>query len=106
MSKSSITRDQDAGKGAVEQDRRSQKTNTSLAGQIGHRDQDPLVKSSDSDFPEPGNNEEHTGEPQADDQLARDTSLECKETRVEQDDDPGSRQKQNQNQSKDDPLAA
>ena len=37
-------------------------TNTSLGGQLGHRDQDPLIKSNDSDFPEPGNNEEHSGE--------------------------------------------
>ncbi len=40
------------------------KTNVSTTGQIGHRDQDPLLESSDSDFPEPGENEEHTGEPQ------------------------------------------
>lgn len=56
------TKDQDCGKGAVEQDSRTQPTNTSLAGQLGHRDQDPLIKSSDTDFPEPGNNEEHSGE--------------------------------------------
>ena len=56
-------KDQDCGKGAVEQDERG--GNTSLQGQLGHRDQDPLIKSSDSDFPEPGNNEEHTGEPMA-----------------------------------------
>jgi len=55
-------RDQDRGKGAVEQDRPSQDGNTSMQGQIGHRDQDPLLKSSDSDFPEPGPNPEHTGE--------------------------------------------
>lgn len=54
------THDEDAGKGAVEQDRPGEKTNTSLAGQIGHRDQDALLKSSDSDFPEPGQNAEHT----------------------------------------------
>lgn len=56
------TKDQDCGKGAVEQDSRTQPTNTSLSGQLGHRDQDPLIKSSDTDFPEPGNNEEHSGE--------------------------------------------
>jgi len=62
-------RDQDAGKGAVEQDDRpnkdKNKSNTSLAGQLGHRTENPLVKSSDSDFPEPGGNPEHSGEPEA-----------------------------------------
>ena len=56
------TKDQDCGKGAVEQDNRDETTNTSLRGQLGHRDQDPLIKSNDSDFPEPGNSEEHSGE--------------------------------------------
>jgi len=56
------TKDQDSAKGAVEQDSRDQLSNTSLGGQLGHRDQDPLIKSNDSDFPEPGPNEEHSGE--------------------------------------------
>jgi len=56
-------KDQDRGKGAVEQDQPSQVGNTSMQGQIGHRDQDPLLKSSDTDFPEPGTSPEHTGEP-------------------------------------------
>ncbi len=47
-------RDEDSGKGAVEQDRPDQPTNVSMTGQSGHRDQDPLLKSSDSDFPEAG----------------------------------------------------
>jgi hypothetical protein len=34
-----------------------------MQGQLPHRTEDPLVKDNDSDFPEPGNNEEHTGEP-------------------------------------------
>jgi hypothetical protein len=34
-----------------------------LQGQQGHRDQDPMLKDADSDFPEPGQNPEHTGEP-------------------------------------------
>jgi hypothetical protein len=55
-------RDQDRGKGAVEQNEREQPGNTSLPGQLGHRDQDPLLKSSDTDFPEPGENPEHSGE--------------------------------------------
>lgn len=53
--------DQDAGKGAVERDDR---TNTSMAGQNPHRTDNPLVKASDTDFPEPGANPEHSGEAQ------------------------------------------
>ena len=56
------TRDQDSGKGAVEQDDRTQSGNTSMSGQLGHRDQDPRIKGADSDFPEPGENPEHSGE--------------------------------------------
>ncbi len=56
------TKDQDSGKGAVEQEVRGQPTNTSLAGQLGHRDQDALIKANDTDFPEPGGKEEHSGE--------------------------------------------
>lgn len=59
------SRDQDSGKGAVEQDGPGQPTNTSMQGQLGHRTEDPMVKDNDSDFPEPGGNEEHTGEPEA-----------------------------------------
>lgn len=97
-------RDEDEAKGAVEQDRREQKTNVSLTGQNGHRDQDPLLKSMNSDYPEPGQNEEHTGEPHGEDELNRDTELnpECRT----QDQDPGFRRKENQNKSTDDPLAA
>jgi hypothetical protein len=91
--------DEDAGKGAVEQDRPNQKTNTSLAGQNGHRDQDALLKTGNSDFPEKGQNEEHTGEPQARNELESDTENSESDT-------PGSRQKENQNNPKDDPLAA
>ena len=55
--------DQDRGKGAVEQDRPQESGNTSMPGQLGHRDQDSLLKSSDTDFPEPGGSPEHSGEP-------------------------------------------
>ena len=55
-------KDQDRGKGAVEQDQPSQTGNTSMQGQLGHRDQDPLLKGSDTDFPEPGAGPEHSGE--------------------------------------------
>jgi hypothetical protein len=59
------TRDQDEGKGAVEQEDRADRSNTSLQGQLPHRTEDPLVKANDSDFPEPGGNPEHSGEPQS-----------------------------------------
>jgi hypothetical protein len=58
-------RDQDEGKGAVEDEGPKQPGNSSLGGQLGHRDQDPMIKSSDSDFPEPGGNPEHSGEKSA-----------------------------------------
>ena len=68
-----MTRDQDCGKGAVEQDEKSQTGgNTSMQGQLGHRDQDPMLKSADTDFPEPGESPEHTGEPQKDDKKSLD----------------------------------
>ena len=57
-----IVRDQDREKGAVEQDERTQQGNTSMQGQLGHRDQDTMLKAADTDFPEPGENPEHTGE--------------------------------------------
>jgi len=37
-----------------------------MQGQLGHRDQDSMLKSADTDFPEPGESPEHTGEPQKD----------------------------------------
>lgn len=57
-------RDQDREKGAVEQDNPQQTGNTSINGQLGHRDQDPRIKQFDTDFPEPGENPEHSGEPE------------------------------------------
>ncbi|HUN87238.1 MAG TPA: hypothetical protein VMU28_00510 [Terriglobales bacterium] len=57
-------RDEDEGKGAVEQDSPGQKTNTTMSEQLPHRSDDPLVKSRDSDYPEPGENPEHSGEPE------------------------------------------
>jgi hypothetical protein len=59
-------KDPDAGKGAVEQDSPEQSTNTSLSGQLPHRNENPLVKSNDTDYPEPGENPEHSGEPEID----------------------------------------
>ncbi|MBV8053502.1 MAG: hypothetical protein JOZ80_20105 [Acidobacteriaceae bacterium] len=63
-SKRKLKRDQDCSKGAVESDQKEH-GGTSLSGQLGHRDQDPLLKSSDTDFPEPGGNPEHSGEPES-----------------------------------------
>jgi len=55
--------DQDSAKGAMETE--DQKPgNAGFRGQLGHRDQNPLIKRSDTDFPEPGENPEHTGEPE------------------------------------------
>ena len=44
------SRDQDRGKGAVEQDQRNQGGNTSMNGQLGHRDENAELKNSDSDL--------------------------------------------------------
>jgi len=76
--------DNDLKKGAVESESRDQHSQTSLEGQLGHRTEDIRIKGRDSDFPEPGENPEHSG----------------------QDKDPGQRQKTNQNDKKDDPLVA
>jgi hypothetical protein len=56
--------DQDSAKGAVEQDSQNDGGNMSEQGQLGHRDQNSLLKSSDTDFPERGENPEHSGEPE------------------------------------------
>ena len=53
--------DQDRTKGAVEDEPHNHDGNLGLAGQLGHRDQDPRLKGYDTDFPEPGENPEHTG---------------------------------------------
>jgi len=59
-----ITKDQDRSKGAVEQEEKDPSDNTSMQGHLGHRDQDPMLKSADTDFPEPGGSPEHSGEPE------------------------------------------
>ena len=61
--------DQDAAKGAKETEDRKSEGNVGIQEQLGHRDQDPMLKDADSDFPEPGENPEHTGEPQAKERL-------------------------------------
>ena len=51
--------DPDRAKGATEEQHHHD-GNTGLEEQIGHRDQDPILKDADTDFPEPGNNPEHS----------------------------------------------
>jgi hypothetical protein len=45
------SRDQDKGKGAIEQDHEDQGGNTGMQGQLGHRDEDAELKDADSDLP-------------------------------------------------------
>ena len=44
------SKDQDQGKGAVEQDQDNQGGNTSMNGQLGHRDENAELKNADSDL--------------------------------------------------------
>jgi hypothetical protein len=109
-------RDADAGKGAVEQDKPEQTDNTSLSGQLPHRPDNKMIDGNDTDFPEPGENPEHSGEPveasmeQQRNEQSREQEMNPKpEENPEgqlQDQDPGQRQKQNQGDKKDDDLAA
>lgn len=55
--------DQDTAKGAMETENHDTPGNVGLQQQLGHRDQDPMLKDADTDFPEPGENPEHSGEP-------------------------------------------
>lgn len=55
--------DQDTAKGAMETEDHKTPGNIGLQGQLGHRDPDPILKDADTDFPEPGENPEHSGEP-------------------------------------------
>jgi len=56
--------DPDRAKGATEEEEHHHDGNLALSEPLGHRDQDPLIKGADSDYPEPGNSPEHTGEKQ------------------------------------------
>ena len=58
--------DSDRGKGAVEEEVSVPSTSgkPNLGDQLGHRDEDELLKDADTDFPEPGPTPEHTGEPE------------------------------------------
>ncbi len=86
--------DNDFHKGAFEEDNSKVHAQVSMKGQLPHRNQDPMIKAADTDFPEPGENPEHSGEPEVNPEGAT------------QDPDPGQRQKRNQGGKKDDPLAA
>ena len=106
MAEQQNVNDPDVGKGAVEGDGRGrteaeQSGNTSLSGQNPHRVNSRLVKSNDSDLPEPGNNPEHSGQREA-----SDVKVGHSPERDQVNQDPGHRQKQNQADKKDDPLAA
>ena len=68
MTNSTIRPDEGISKGAVEDDapfpdnvKRPQ--HGSLTGQLGHRDQDEMLKDANTDFPEPDAKAEHTSEP-------------------------------------------
>jgi hypothetical protein len=63
MSGSALKNDPDRGKGATEAEDHRHDGNVGLSEQLGHRDQDPRIKGADTDFPEPGENPEHSGEP-------------------------------------------
>jgi hypothetical protein len=52
--------DPDRAKGATETEEHHHDGNLGLSEQLGHRDQDPLLKGADTDFPEPGNSPEHS----------------------------------------------
>jgi len=54
--------DADRGKGSQEPDDRMQAGNNSMKGQLGHRNQHPMIEGADSDFPEPGHSPEHSFE--------------------------------------------
>jgi hypothetical protein len=54
--------DPDRAKGATEGEEHNHDGNLALSEPLGHRDQDPLIKGADTDFPEPGNSPEHSNE--------------------------------------------
>jgi len=109
-----MSKDPDAKKGAIAQDRPEQKTNTSLSGQNPHREKGQALEGRDSDFPERGENEEHSMEGKTQhSRFGGDPSQTASEEKqrkkspegVLNDQDPGERQKRNQNDQKEGPLA-
>lgn len=106
-----LRNDEDSAKGAVEQDRPEQPTNTSMAGQIGHRNKNDIVDTHDTDLPEPGQTPEHSGELMQTNKRKNDEQEDLErdaddQVQDELNQDPGHRQKENQNEREDDPLAA
>jgi len=65
MANPEMTRDEGMQKGAVEDDTlqpdSTRRSHNSMAGQLGHRDQDEMLKDYDTDFPEPDAEAEHSG---------------------------------------------
>jgi hypothetical protein len=91
-------KDADIHKGAVEDDSVNadkDERNTSMQGQNPHRGASPMAAGQDTDYPEPGQNPEHTGE-------SEDVNPEAEEQAQE----PGFSQKMNQNWQREDPLAS
>jgi hypothetical protein len=105
-----MSQDPDAKKGAVAQDRPEQQTNVSLSGQNPHRPTNELLKGQDTDFPERGENEEHSMESHTQhSRFGGDPNLTSQENGSEgemNDQDPGECQKRNQNDQQEDPLAS
>ena len=105
-----MSKDPDAKKGAVAQDRPEQKSNTSLAGQNPHGDQGKVLQGQDSDFPEPGENEEHSMEGKTQkSRFGGDPAQNAEGDLAEgdlNDQSQGERQKRNQNDRREDPLAS
>lgn len=60
-----IRSDESMFKGAVEDDSlhpdSKRHSHNSMAGQLGHRDQDEMLKENDTDYPEPDAEAEHSG---------------------------------------------
>ena len=62
MESTKNNKDNDLHKGAIEDDSPLEEHNTSMRGQLGHRNKDEVIDGNDSDYPEPGENPEHTGQ--------------------------------------------
>ena len=105
-----MSKDPDASKGAVAQDKPGETSNVSMTGQNAHRNKGETMQGQDSDFPEPGENEEHSMEGQT--QHARfggdpaQSSGKQTSEGEQNDQDTVERQKRNQNDRKEDPLAS
>lgn len=54
--------DSDLKKGAAESETPGERSEVSLAGQLAHRPHDSRIEGYDTDFPEPGENPEHSGQ--------------------------------------------